>query len=53
MNNEKIIKELIEIIKKIEADYFESGETENKEIRGEVLTKIISELERVVRDNED
>jgi hypothetical protein len=53
MNKEEIVKDLIVKIKKIEQENLESDEAENKEVRGQVVNAILSELEKAVKTNEN
>lgn len=53
MNNEAIIEGLIGKIISIEQENMESAEAENNEIRGRIVNSILSELEKVVTEDED
>lgn len=53
MNNETIIKGLIGKIISIEQENMESADAENNEIRGRIVNAILSELEKVVTDDEN
>ena len=53
MNNDAVIQDLIVKIISIEHENMESADAENNEIRGRIVNSILSELEKVVTDDED
>lgn len=53
MNDEVIIESLIRKIISIEQENMDSAEAENNEIRGRIVNAILSELDKVVAEDED
>ncbi|MGD9579253.1 MAG: hypothetical protein AB7Y74_13505 [Syntrophorhabdus sp.] len=53
MNNEIIIQDLVEKIISIEQENMESADAENNDIRGRIVNSILSELDKVVNNDED
>jgi hypothetical protein len=53
MNNEAIIQGLIKKIISIEQENMQSAEAENNEIRGKIVNTILSELDKVVIEDEN
>ena len=53
MNNETIIQGLIGKIISIEQENMESADAETNEIRGRIVNSILTELDKVVTDDED
>lgn len=53
MNSETIIEDMIGKIISIEQENMESAEAENNEIRGRIVSAILSELEKAVTDDEN
>jgi len=53
MSKDVIVNNLIEKIISIEQENMASAEAENNEIRGRIVNLILSELDKVVNDNEN
>lgn len=53
MNSDEIIQGLIKKIISIEQENMESVDAENNEIRGRIVNSILSELDKVVTNDEN